>query len=378
LERPCKNILAVIIRVFHHFIIFFMYFGFIAPIKDLWLFAILTLFTVLSWLIYNNKCFLTIYENLLCNKNKNKVFPDLTLYMSKTFDDFMQKIRIPFYIIILIVILMRLYSYYDVPQKIEIHGHRGARGNYPENTLTGFKYAIENDIDILELDLQLTKDDEIIIYHDKNINPDICINGIGDIPIKSLTLNDIKKYDCATKLNISFPLQKSIPKEQIPTFKELLEMVNKNYNKPIQYNVEIKTTPELDSADEVKHFVNMLVNIIDKYDLTNKIIVQSFDKRALKYIKTINPIIKTSLLIENEQIDNNVILLAKELNVNIISPDFVLLDKKIINDVHTAGFKVIPWTINDIDTLKKMIEYKVDGVITDYPVTMRNYIMLNL
>lgn len=61
-----------------------------------------------------------------------------------------------------------------------------------------------------------------------------------------------------------------------------------------------------------------------------------------------------------------------------MSPDFVLLDKKIINDVHTAGFKVIPWTINDIDTLKKMIEYKVDGVITDYPVTMRNYIMLNL
>ena len=238
---------------------------------------------------------------------------------------------------------------------------------------------MQNDIDILELDLQLTSDNEIIIYHDKNINPDICINGIGDIPIKSLTLNDVKQYDCGTKQNILFPLQKNIPKEQIPTFQELIEMVNKNYyNKPIKYNVEIKTTPELDSIDEVNHFVNILVNIIDEYDLTNKIIIQSFDKRALKYIKTIKPFIKTSLLIENEQIDNSVILLAKELNVDIISPDFVLLDNKIINEIHNAGFKVIPWTINDTDTFKKMIEYKVDGVITDYPVSMRNYIVLNL
>lgn len=348
-----------------------------APTKHLWLMTILILIAVLSWVVYNNKCVLTIYENLICNKNKNIVFPDLTKYISKTLDDFILKRRLSFFVVILLFIFMRLYCYYyDNPQKIEIHGHRGARGNYPENTLSGFKYAIENDIDILELDLQLTKDNEIIIYHDKNINPDICINGIADIPVKSLTLHDIKNYDCGTKVDKLFSLQKSIPKEQIPTLRELIEMVNKNYsNKLVQYNVEIKTKLGFDSNEEVINFVDILVDIINDFDLTNKIIVQSFDKRTLKYIKTINPTIKTSLLIENQQLDNNVILLAKELNVNIISPDFVLLNKEIIDDMHTAGFKVIPWTVNDMDTLKKIIEYKIDGVITDYPVQVRNYIM---
>ena len=288
---------------------------------------------------------------------------------------FYKKINI---LIIILILLLILFKIYYKTKKIEIQGHRGARGNYPENTLVAFKFALDNNIDNLELDLQLTKDNILVIHHDNDTNSNICINGNGNIPIKSLTYEEIKKYDCGSKENNNFPNQIRVPNEKIPTFKELLDMIRTNYyTRNIKLNVEIKTTKELDTYEEVKNFADILINIICEYGLIKSTIIQSFDERALKYVRQIEPNIKTSFLIEEINIDDKIILLAKSLDVQIISPDYLLLNKENVQMMHINGFEVLPWTVNDIHTLKKMIEYKVDGIISDYPTVMKDYIDMN-
>lgn len=378
-EKPCKSGVAFIISIIHHFLIYFIYFGFLAPADKLWAFSLLVGFTVLSWALYDNYCILTIFENMLCNRNINYVFRDITFYMSKPFDNFLSSIRIYLFGFMFLVILFRLYFYYKT-KKIEIQGHRGARGNYPENSLPAFKYALDNNIDILELDLQLTKDNEVIIYHDKTINPNICVgSGFGGSQaIKNLTLQEIKTFDCGLKQNPGFPDQIPVPNTHIPTFKELLDMIHTNYYyKNIKFNVEIKTTKELDSDQEVKQLADAIVTIIHNYGLTNSMTIQSFDPRALKYVKQIDPYIKTSYLIEDIIIDDNVVFFAKDLGVQIVSPDYSLLNEENVLLLHKNGFVVLPWTVNDISDFKRMIDYGVDGIITDYPKVMKDYIDSN-
>jgi len=376
-DKSCNSLLGEIIRSLHHLCIYFIFYGFLAPISILWVMLIILIVSIFSWTSTSNTCFLTTVENNLC-KNKIKKFYDLSYHLSRNIDNFMVYNRIKIYSTICIIVLLRLYDYYVINKnknkkiKIQIHGHRGSRGDFPENTLYAFKHAIENNIDFIELDLQITKDDEIIIYHDKNINTKIC-NGVSK-PIKSLLLKEIKEYDCGSKKNIKFPNQQTIPGEKIPTFIELINLLQTDYkHKKILMNIEIKTEKSLDADNEVYHFSSTLVKLLHKYNITNDVIIQSFDVRALKYIKEIDSTIKTSYLIEDELPNIDTLINAsKNLGVKIISPDYKLIDKKIVKKLHENGFEVLPWTINDIIALKQNIEYGVDGIITDYPVQLRN------
>ena len=137
-------------------------------------------------------------------------------------------------------------------------------------------------------------------------------------------------------------------------------------------NIEIKTEKNLDTNSEVVEFADSLINILNKYNIKDRTIIQSFDDRALIAIKNIDSYIKLSLLIEEPNI--NMIELAKKIDVDIISPFYQLLNKKLVKEIHNNGFKVLPWAINSTKDLQKMINMNVDGVISDYPKEMINYI----
>ena len=384
-EKPCKNVFGEILRAFHHFVIYFTYYGVLAPVSSLWVMLIILTVALLSWMTTNNSCILTTIENKICKLNKNHIFHDLSYNLSRSVDNFILYNRIKMYSVGYIIILLRLYDFYafNKYKKIKIHGHRGAAGMFPENTLAAFKYAIENDIDVLEMDLQMTKDKEIIIYHDKNINPDICIcNGNEcdmNAPIKTLRLTEIKEYDCSSKKNADHATHATQPRvlgEKIPTFIELIHMIQTDYNhKPIEMNIEIKTEPVLDTDEEVYEFASKLIHIIHEYNLSDTVIMQSFDVRALKHVKEIDSTIKTSYLLEDKlpAIDE-LIKTSKQLHVEIISPDYTLLKRPIVAQLQENGFEVVPWTVNDINELKRMIGYGVNGIITNYPKQMKAYI----
>ena len=377
-EKRCPSSWGELLRIFHHLIVYFLFCGYLAPTSILWITCIIYCMSLISWIFFNKRCILTILENNMCKLSKNRTFHDLLFDLSIKLSNLCVKIRIPMYTIITIFIFLRLYVYTkgnnNNNNNVEIQGHRGARGNYPENTLSGFRYAIENDIDTLELDLQMTKDKEIIIYHDKQINTTICSH--PSALIKDLSLSEIQKYDCGSKQNPNFPQQKIVVGERIPSFKELIEMVqNEYYYKSIKMNVEIKTKQNVDADEEVYEFTNKLIEMIHQYNLQNKITIQSFDTRALEYMKQIDSKIKTSFLIERAQpINDEIIQLAKKLNVQIITPDYHLIDKNIVDKLKQHGFEVWSFTINDVDTLRQQVKYGVNGIITDYPKQMKDYL----
>lgn len=381
-DKYC-DLFTELIRIIHHFSIFFIYCGFLAPTNYLFFVITFSIIALLSWLLKNNTCFFTTIEQVRCHYKKNYRFHDLFYFIDILFPKFKRinitktniKYRIPLLIILNMFIFLRIYVNFTnkSKNKFEIHGHRGARGNYPENSISAFDYAMNINIDVLEIDLNMTKDKNIIIYHDKNINTELCKNG-PSLPIKDLTLSEIKKYTCGEIQNPSFKEQHT-SSEKIPTFIELLENINKsNYpNKnTIKFNVEIKTDKILDTNSEVIEFADSLINILNKYNIKHRTIIQSFDERALIAVKNIDPTIKISLLIEEPNI--NMIELAKKNNVDIISPYYSLLNKELVEKIHNNGFKVLPWNINSTKVFQEMIDINVDGIISDYPKEMIDYI----
>ena len=188
-------------------------------------------------------------------------------------------------------------------------------------------------------------------------------------PIKYMTLDEIKKYDC-NKIEST-----NTSTEKIATLVELLEFINNsNYSNKnaIKFNIEIKTEKKVDTNAEVVEFVEYFINILNKYNIKDRTIIQSFDDRVLIAVKNIDSYIKLSLLIEDPNI--NMIELAKKIDVDIISPFYQLLNKNLVKEMHNNGFKVLPWTVNSTKDLQKMIDMNVDGVISDYPKEMMDYI----
>src|ERR1700709_578415 len=105
--------------------------------------------------------------------------------------------------------------------RILVHGHRGARGRRPENTLPAFRYAIEQGVDFLELDVAVTKDHVAVVSHDPLLHATICSGPQLGIPIHTLTAAELRQYDCGAKKNPLFPDQVPVPGTTVPTLDEV-------------------------------------------------------------------------------------------------------------------------------------------------------------
>ncbi len=285
---------------------------------------------------------------------------------------------IEIYLFILFLILFFAMDLFANPQ---VQGHRGARALRPENTLAAFKYALENKVNILELDLNVTKDNILVVTHDSYINPEICLDPSGrkirkEVAIRSLTLKEVQTYDCGTLKNKKFPKQVPSRKEQIPTLQQVFDLVA-NFKgddaKTVEFNIETKITPnEPELAPTPEAFAKLLFDAIETNKLSNRAVVQSFDNRTLKEIKRLNPKIRTSQLTSDNLVDY--VAIAKSTPVDIISPDWQWITKADVDKLHEIGVKVAPWTANDEKAWAKLIEMNVDSIITDDPVSLQKYL----
>ncbi|HVV45280.1 MAG TPA: glycerophosphodiester phosphodiesterase family protein, partial [Bryobacteraceae bacterium] len=122
-------------------------------------------------------------------------------------------------------------------RRILVHGHRGARGRRPENTLPAFQYAIAQGVDVLELDVAVTKDNVAVVSHDPLINATICSGPKTGVAIHTLTLAELRQYDCGAKRNPAFPEQVPAPGTRIPTLDEVFDLAR---GSAVQFNVETK------------------------------------------------------------------------------------------------------------------------------------------
>ena len=264
---------------------------------------------------------------------------------------------------------------------IEVHGHRGARARYPENTLPAFEYAMKLGADYLEMDMAVTKDGVIVISHDPEVSGLICVGPHGetikDPPlIHTLTVKQVQSYDCGTLKNVRFPTQTPVPGTHIPQLAQVFEMVQKSkdpHAKTIRFNIEtkiFKDHPEYSVDPDT--FVKKFLKVVKEHHMEDRVILQSFDMRTLDALRKYNQKIPLVALIEDDKQD--MIQIAKDHHVDIISPRYTIIDKPTVEKLHAMNVKVVPWTADDESTWKSLIAMKVDGIISDDPEALLKYL----
>ena len=247
--------------------------------------------------------------------------------------------------------------------KIEVHGHRGARARFPENTLPAFEYAIAQGVDVLELDLGVTKDNIVVVSHDSVLRSPVCNGPRNEVPIRNLTLAEVRQWDCGSKQNPQFPSQKTVVGTRMPTLDEVLSLASRG---KFKFNMETKITPmEPTLAPEPKEFARLVLEVIRKHHLESRVILQSFDFRTLHAMKELAPEIALSALYSGPP--RSFVEIGKESGARIISPEYRLVTAAEVKAAHTAGFTVIPWTSNAPHEWDALIAAGVDAIITDDP-----------
>ena len=125
--------------------------------------------------------------------------------------------------------------------QIQVHGHRGARAVRPENTIPAFQYAIEQGVDVLELDMAVTKDNVVVVSHDETMNPAYCEGPAGSTRvIREMTFAELQRWDCGGKVNPQFPKQQAIPGTRVPTLDAVFALAKKA---KVEFNIETKMAP---------------------------------------------------------------------------------------------------------------------------------------
>jgi glycerophosphoryl diester phosphodiesterase len=264
--------------------------------------------------------------------------------------------------------------------KFDLQGHRGARGLRPENSIPAFMLALDSGVTTVELDLAVTKDKQIIVSHEPWMSSMICLQPDGSsikekdekkFNIYQMTYEQVRMFDCGSKGNVKFPEQVKLQVSK-PLLVDVIVAIEdhiKSFSQyEVDYNIEIKTTPEGDNKfhPAPEEFSEMVFNLIDQYLPLERIVIQSFDFRVLKYWHGKHPEVRLAALVENtKSVSDNLDELG--FNPSIYSPYFELLNKEKVKSLQQRKIRVIPWTVNEISDMKKIREMGVDGFITDYP-----------
>ena len=221
----------------------------------------------------------------------------------------------------------------------KITAHRGSSLRAPENSLTAIEYAIQEKADYAEIDVMTTKDNKVVLFHDTTLRR---IAG-SNRKIKDMTLEEVKKID-----NGSY-FSKEFSNEKIPTLEEVFE----KFKGKIKFNIELKPTGK---DDKLIYEVSKLIN---KYEMSNQVVVSSLDKNAIITFKNNN------IEIESGYIISFAFGNLSAINVDFMSIEYDLLSASLVDYLHMYSKKVHVWTLNDKKRITRAINLGVDNIITD-------------
>jgi glycerophosphoryl diester phosphodiesterase len=265
--------------------------------------------------------------------------------------------------------------------KFDKQGHRGCRGLMPENTLSAMMKAIDVGVTTLEMDVVVTADKQVILSHEPFFNHEITTlpdsSFVTEAAEKSLNIYqmnyaEVLKYDVGRKPHPRFPKQEKIPSIK-PRLTDVItaveSKVEEKKKKPF-YNIETKCLPFSDNVyhPQPAELVELLMAVINGKKIANRVIIQSFDFRTLRYLHQKYPAVRTAMLIEDydtTSFENNLVKLG--FTATIYSPHFSLVTDELVKKCREKKMKLIPWTVNEKATIEKLKKQGVDGIISDYP-----------
>ncbi len=290
----------------------------------------------------------------------------------------------------------------------EIQGHRGARGLLPENSIPAFMRALDIGVDVLELDTGITRDGVVVVSHDPCLNADFVrrANGawltasttggkfgpcIVDMTFAELQQYDVGRIAPGSDYARRFPVQQAVDGTRIPTLADLFNAVRLRGDNRVRFNIETKISP-LRPTESVtpEVFVEGLLSVIRANRMESRVTIQSFDWRTLKIAQRLAPAIPTVYLSAQQKWQDNIGagdaggsawtagLKARDFGSSvprmvhsaggaIWSPYFGDLTQAKLAEAHSLGLKVVVWTVNEPNDIARMLQWKVDGIISDYP-----------
>jgi len=233
-------------------------------------------------------------------------------------------------------------------REMPIVAHRGASGYAPENTIAAFDMAVRLQADYIELDVRMSKDGELVVMHDDTVERTTTGSGY----VQAYTLQEIKLLASRTADGYV------VPQEKVPTLKEVLT----RYHGAVGLVIEVKTSPFYPGLED------QLVEVLSRYRKPYRMMIQSFDAEAVRYIHARLPHIPVGVLIGEKQHPltdealDGIASFADYINYN-----HEILDRRIVDRIHDRHRKVMAWTIRQVKDMRRVKRLGVDGIITDYP-----------
>lgn len=289
---------------------------------------------------------------------------------------------------------------------LDLQGHRGARGLAPENTLAGFAHALGIGVSTLEMDIAVTADGVVVVSHDPALNPDITRGPDGRFidppgpPIRSLTLAELRRYDVGrirpgSRYAALYPQQQPVDGERIPTLAEVFALVRRLGADHVRFNIETKVFPDRPHLTvPAEEMAARLAAVLAEEGMEGRVIVQSFDWRVLAWFRAHRPQVTLAFLTsahggadtvsprqgrpspwlagaDPAAFAGSIPRTVAEAGGRVWSPDHRGLTQAEVGEARALGLAVIPWTVNDPLTMERLIDWGVDGIITDYPDRLR-------
>lgn len=256
------------------------------------------------------------------------------------------------------------------PPAFDLQAHRGGRGETTEESLRAFAKSLALGVSTLELDIVLTRDAQPLVWHDPVIEPAKCTDtgpafpGDSDYPyvgrrVADLTLDQIRTLDCGHLLP-EFPDAEVVRHNVIATLPDVFALAGRT---DVRYNIEAKV-----DGDNQQQIIDVILAAVRAAEKLDGVQIQSFDWRTLPLVRAAEPGIPLVALAEQGP---DPISGALAVGADIVSPDYVMVDRALTERAHAAGLRVIPWTVNDSDAMRQQIAAGVDGLITDYPSRLR-------
>ncbi len=297
------------------------------------------------------------------------------------------------------IAVLALASIVLTARAFDLEGHRGARGLAPENTMAAFRTALSIGVTTIETDMAITKDDIVVIAHDRDLNPAIVRDTSGQWlvargpAIRTLSLSELRTYDIG-RLNPKsdyakqFPLQLASDGQRYPTLDELIALVKPT---TVRIDIETKITPTSgETTVDPETFVRLVIERIRPADMTARTTLQSFDWRTLVIARKMAPAIETACLTSEDANFNtvkpdasgrspwhaglnladyggSVPRLVQAAGCAVWSANAQSLTSQRIDEAHALKLKVLAWTVNDRGEMNRLIDLGIDGLITDYP-----------
>ena len=290
--------------------------------------------------------------------------------------------------------------------RILIHGHRGARGLAPENTLAGFACALKVGVDVLELDLRMSGDGKIVIHHDRKLNPDLTRIKAGTWltpptkPLDHYTFEALQQFDMGqtrpgSSILKRFPRQTARDGQTIPDLAMLRDRVAPALNDGLLLNIEIKSDPlKPEQGPTPTAWATTLVDELNTLGLMNQSWVQSFDWRVLRQIHALTDKLPTGCLTSAQpdfdtitahansaspwldgydpaQFSHSLPQAIAAAGGHYWGPCFQDLTRSLVAEAQSLGLEVHTWTVNEITHIETMVDYAVNGIISDYPDRVR-------